>query len=235
MPLLDHFHLPLSVDRPWEGVHSTWATVIAQHLNERLLPKEYVALPHVRLGTAVEIDVAAFQQRQPTGTAASPQTWSPAKPAWSVPVEWDERDVFEVRVYRQEGGPRLVGAVELVSPANKDRPGHRQTFAGKCAGYLRQGVGVVLVDVVTDRQDNLHQEMVSLLELNGSAPFTAPLYAVSYRTVLEETGSRLDVWPERLALGQPLPTLPLWLAEELAVPLDLESTYQTTCRTLRIG
>src|SRR6516162_378682 len=122
MPLLDHFHPPLSVDRPWEGVHSTWATVIAQHLNERLLPKEFVALPHVRLGTAVEIDVAAFQQREPAAAPSSPQAWSPVKPAWSVPVEWDQRDVFEVRVYRQEGGPRLVGAVELVSPANKDRP-----------------------------------------------------------------------------------------------------------------
>ncbi len=227
MPLLDHFHPPLSVDRPWEGVHSTWATVIAQHLNETLLPKEFVALPHVRPGTAVEIDVAAFQQRQPTAAPSSPQ-------AWSVPVEWDERDVFEVRVYRQEGGPRLVGAVELVSPANKDRPGHRQTFAGKCAGYLRQGVGVVLVDVVTDRRENLHQELVSLLELNGSAPFTAPHYGVSYRTVSQDAGSRLEVWPEALALGQPLPRVPLWLAEDLAVPLDLESTYQTTCRTLRI-
>lgn len=234
MPLLDHFHPPLSVDRPWEGVHSAWATVIAQHLNDTLLPKEFVALPHVRLGTAVEIDVAAFQQRQPAAVPTSPQAWAPVKPAWSVPVEWDERDVFEVRVYRQEGGPRLVGAVELVSPANKDRPGHRQTFAGKWAGYLRQGVGLVVVDVVTDRCDSLHQELVSLLELNGSAPFAAELYAVSYRTVALPAGSRLDMWPESLAVGRALPTLPLWLGEELPIRLDLESTYQTTCRTLRI-
>src|SRR5438445_68586 len=153
MPLHDHFHPPLSVDRPWEGFHSTWANEIVRHLNELLLPPEYIAIPHVRLGTAVEVDVATLQQRPVTAGARSPATsiWSPAEPAWSVPVDWEQRDVFEVRITKQEGGPRLVGAVELVSPANKDRPGHRQAFAGKCAGYLRQGVGLVVVDVVTDR------------------------------------------------------------------------------------
>src|SRR5437868_6790345 len=110
MPLLDHFHPPLSVDRPWEGVHSTWATVIAQQLNDALLPREYVAIPHVRLGTAVEIDVATLRERPvPAGSAMqSGPSWSPAEPAWSVPVDWDQRDVFEVRVTKQDGGPRLV-------------------------------------------------------------------------------------------------------------------------------
>ena len=35
-------------------------------------------------------------------------------------------DVFEVQVMRDEGPGRLVAAVELVSPANKDRPSHRE-------------------------------------------------------------------------------------------------------------
>ena len=34
MPLLDHFHPPLSVERPWEGMHSTWASTIATQLNQ---------------------------------------------------------------------------------------------------------------------------------------------------------------------------------------------------------
>jgi hypothetical protein len=37
-----------------------------------------------------------------------------------------------------------------------------------------------------------------------------------------------------LLTGQPLPTLPLWLADDLAVPLDLEATYEQTCGILRI-
>lgn len=37
-----------------------------------------------------------------------------------------------------------------------------------------------------------------------------------------------------LMLGQPLPTLPLWLADNLAVPLELEPSYEETCHVLRI-
>jgi hypothetical protein len=31
-----------------------------------------------------------------------------------------------------------------------------------------------------------------------------------------------------------LPTLPVWLRDDLAVSLDLEASYEETCRTLRI-
>ena len=37
MPLLDHFHPPLSEQRYWEGFHSTWASSIAHQLNDQLL------------------------------------------------------------------------------------------------------------------------------------------------------------------------------------------------------
>lgn len=48
MPLRDHFHPPLIIERPWEGFHSTWATSIADLLNEQILPEQYVALPLVK-------------------------------------------------------------------------------------------------------------------------------------------------------------------------------------------
>ena len=38
-----------------------------------------------------------------------------------------------------------------------------------------------------------------------------------------------------LALGQPLPTLPLWLADDFAVPLELEASYAETCRIFRLA
>jgi hypothetical protein len=37
--------------------------------------------------------------------------------------------------------------------------------------------------------------------------------------------SVLETWAHLLAVGRPLPTLPLWLADDLAVPLELEATY----------
>jgi hypothetical protein len=37
-----------------------------------------------------------------------------------------------------------------------------------------------------------------------------------------------------MTLGQPLPTLPLWLAPDLRVLLPLEPSYEETCRLLHI-
>ena len=87
--------------------------------------------------------------------------WAPAR---DVETDLPDADEYEVRVYDVRRGRRLVAAIELVSPANKDRAGSRRTFAAKCAGYLKHGIGVVIVDVVTARAANLHEELFDLLE-----------------------------------------------------------------------
>jgi hypothetical protein len=45
----------------------------------------------------------------------------------------------------------------------------------------------------------------------------------------------LQSWAYPLDVGQPLPTLPVWLTETHAVSLDLEASYEETCRVLRIA
>jgi hypothetical protein len=130
---------------------------------------------------------------------------------------------------------RLVAAIELVSPANKDRPSHRRAFAAKCAAYLQQNVSVVVVDVVTERRENLHAELMQLLGLDGPAgAVTSGLYTAAYRTAGSGTQMRLEAWPLALAVGDPLPQMPLWIAPDRAVPLDLEASYVAACQSLRI-
>ena len=60
MPLLDHFHPPLSERRPWESFHTTWASALADGLNRDVLPPGYIALEQVHAGAAIEIDVATL-------------------------------------------------------------------------------------------------------------------------------------------------------------------------------
>jgi hypothetical protein len=130
-----------------------------------------------------------------------------------------------------------VAAIELVSPANKDRPSHRRMFAVKCASYLQQGISVMVVDVVTERPGNLHAELLRLLELDVKTPAKAPrdLYATAYRTVPKKKNLVLELWAKQLEVGAPLPTLPLWIAPELSIPVDLEQTYQAACTARRIS
>jgi len=150
-----------------------------------------------------------------------------------VAVAWPDTDAIGVAIRSQEGDPPLVATVELVSPANKDRPESRQAFVAKCAGLLNSGCGLVVVDLVTDRRANLHTEMLALL----GAELTAgggSLSVVAYRSLGGETDGRLEMWPAALAIGQSLPTVPLWLHGEFPVPLDLEASYNAACGDLRI-
>jgi hypothetical protein len=91
------------------------------------------------------------------------------------------------------------------------------------------------VDTVTTRRADLHAAILSLLGVETGAAMPAGLSAVSYRAVgREEETQELQLWPAPLALGQPLPTLPLWIASDFSVPLDLEASYQAACTDLRI-
>ena len=61
-----------------------------------------------------------------------------------------------------------------------------------------------------------------------------PIYAVSCRVLSFQGGQRVETWEHALAVGAALPTLPLWISESRYVPLELERTYEDTCRGLRI-
>ncbi|MGL4555499.1 MAG: DUF4058 family protein [Gemmataceae bacterium] len=237
MPLRDHFHPPLDDLTTWEVLHGGWPMVIAQHLNAHL-PARYVAGPRVHAGAQIEIDVAAYERDTPAFPApgGNGTAWSPTRPSLAVETDLLDSDEYEVRVYDTKRNRRLVAAIEVVSPANKDRAEHRQTFVGKCEALLRKGVSVVVVDLVTSRRFNLYTDLLRLVGQSDPSMAVDPpwAYAAACRWV-ELRGKRtLETWSHPLIVGQTLPTLPLWLAEDFAVPLDLEATYEETCRALRI-
>jgi hypothetical protein len=241
MPLRDHFRPPLSNTSSWEELHGGWPMVIVQQLR-KLLPPGYVAGPRVHSGSQVEIDVSAFEKDRDPFSAASEANGGVATAVWvaepvvRVETELPDDDEYEVRVYDASRGRRLVAAVEIVSPANKDRPENRRAFVTKCAALLQQQVSVAIVDLVTTRQFNLYGD---LLELIGEtdpalAPEPPPLYTAACRWIRRDEAWHFETWTHPLALGQPLPTLPLWLADDLAVPLQLEASYEEACRILRL-
>ncbi len=238
MPLLDHFRRPLNLELPWEAFHNAWATTIAGPLN-RELPPDYRALPLTPLRSGIEVDVGAMQtdSRTSQGNGTATAVWAPPAPPLRGGLEWQRAETFEVRLLQTLGGPQLRAAIELVSPANKDRSASRRAFAIMCAAYLHQGVTVIVIDVVTERLADLHLELMALLQPVGGLAWRSAsgLSAIAYRTVPGQEGFELQAWPEALAVGSPLPTPPLWLEEELCLPLPLEESYQATCELLRIA
>jgi len=243
MPLRDHFHAPWNEQNPREGFHSAWVNTMVRQLNGSVLPRHFRAIPQVHLGPFVETDLATFEQdpladasrqAEEAGNGEGTAAWAPPQAVQTLEVEFPAQDVFEVRVHDDRRGMHLVAVVELVSPGNKDRTEQRQAFVAKCAAYLQERVGVVVVDVVTTRHVNLHRELLAMFSLPQGETDLADLYAVSYRNRKENGKWRLDTWPVGLTVGGPLPTMPLWLASSFAVPLDLEKSYEETCQVLRI-
>ena len=238
MPLRDHFRPPMSNLASWEEVHGAWPGVIAFRLND-LLPPEFRSGVKIHLGSLVEVDVGAFE-RENAGTSHNGSdvgaaiAWQAAAPTLLLDTDELTPPEYEVRVYDVSESRRLVAAVEIVSPCNKDRASARDAFVSKCHALLQEQVCVVIVDPVTERGANLYAELARRIGAEPPATADEPIYAVSCRTLIAKR-YRVEAWEHTLTVGASLPTLPLWISESRYVPLELERTYEDTCRGLRIA
>jgi len=245
MLLRDHFRPPVSKRSSWEGFHGGWPMRIVEELAPRL-PEGFVAEPRVYLGSSYEIDVCTFEhgddgepatglaQESSLSLAPMPRTLCP--PTLTLDAEFPVQYAYEVLIFDLERDRRLVAAVQIVSPANKDRPESRQLFLAKCFNLLRQDVCLSIVDLVTIRPFNFYTELLAMLDRRDPA-FSDPvpaIYAVTCRKRNLGPQTKLDPWSHRLAVGQPLPSLPVWLSQTHSLTLDLEASYEETCRVLRI-
>jgi hypothetical protein len=211
------------------------------------LPKGFAAEPRVHLGTYFEIDVGTFDKEGERDWPSDPQpvtnggvataTLAPPAPTLTVEVDFPDQYAYEVLIFDQTRNRRLVAAVEIVSPANKDRPESRHLFTAKCANLLRKDVCVSLVDLVTACRFNLYTELLALLGQTdpSMSPDPPPIYAATCRKRQAGRKTMLDTWAVPLVVGQALPPLYIWLTETLIVSLDLEASYEQTCRALQIG
>src|SRR5271163_4225709 len=170
MPLRDHFRSPLDDVHSWDGLHGMWPAMIVRQLIE-VLPEPYFAAPGVHLGTLYEVDVGTY--REPLtelngsdggegGVAVA--TYAPPKPTLTLEPRLPNQDVYEVRIYDSRRNRRLVAAIEIVSPSNKDRPETRGTFVSKVATLLKNDVCVSIVDVVSTSHFNLYADLLKFLE-----------------------------------------------------------------------
>ncbi len=240
MPLRDHFRSPLDDVHSWDELHGMWPAMIVRELVQ-VLPEPYYAAPGVHLGTLYEIDVATYREPPPGHSLikeddAQASPYVAPSPTLTQEAHLPQEDVYEIRIYDSRRNRRLVAAIELVSPSNKDRPESRANFVSKVAALLKQDVCVSIVDVVSIRCCNLYAELLSLVACHDPALSEPPagMYAVTARMRHDGSLPIMDNWYYQLDIGQPLPTIPIWLTVSQAISLQLESSYEEACRSLRI-
>jgi len=240
MPLRDHFRPPLDDVHSWDELHGGWPMMIVRQL-AAILPEPYFAAPGVHLGSLFEIDVGTYEESESNGGivgtgGTATATYAPPQPTLTLEPHLPNQDEYEVRIYDSRRHRRLVAAIELVSPSNKDRAESRSAFVAKVAALVKNGICTSIVDVVSTSESNLYADLLNFVHgvdpMLGDVP--PPMYAATIRTRYEGRRRLMDSWYHPLAVGQPLPTLPVWLKEQWAISLDLEASYEETCRTLRI-
>src|SRR5437660_766545 len=85
MPLLDHFHPPISERRSWEGFHGLWAAALVEKLNRDILADDYFADMQVHIGSQVEVDIATLAELR-EGEKPRAAATATLAPVWAPPV-----------------------------------------------------------------------------------------------------------------------------------------------------
>jgi hypothetical protein len=143
MPLVDHFHKPISRIHSWESFHSFWAVAIAEALGEQLPESRFLAEVQVTVGSRIEADVREWKldedEHKGNGAIGGVAVQTYTAPAAVRSLDFMFPDDIEVRIHDLRDGKSLVGVIELVSPANKDRPENRRAFAANASPICTGG------------------------------------------------------------------------------------------------
>ncbi len=234
MPMHDWLRVKAGV---YHNFHFRWIAAIMDRLNAGLLPAGYFAMAEQIIGQP-ESDVVALETFAPVspprngerGVATAPIR-SQTRFVVQYPPETQRyaRKTHRV-VVRHELG-KVVAVVEVVSPGNKDRQHSLRTFVDKCVDLLDQQVNLLIIDPFPAGAHDaygIHQLISAVYSDEPFAlPADKPLTFVAY-----PVSPLLTAYVEPIAVGDPLPDMPLFLCDDQGTNVPLEETYETTWRVL---
>ena len=231
MPLHDWSDLP-----GWDGVHQLWGVELL-HAIQLLLPPAY----RVYIGTRPTFAIGRPDDGRPdVGVSHWNPGGSTTTPVAHDSLEPDEEVAVMVLAAETallvERAGRLVAAVELVSPRNKDRLSAQAAYSAAYTGYLLRGVHLLLVDVHRRPTAFSFADRIAGELGMSQHPLPSP-NAVGYRVggPTPEGGRFLALWRRPLAVGEPLPPMVLPLSPDESVTVDLDGTYRRAAAAAYLG
>ncbi len=216
--------------------HLEWISAIQRALNAGILPGGYYALAEQVAG-GPRPDVLALERVVPVSGNGSPTSAhspggvalaeAPPKVRFAAELPPNEytRKQRQVSI-RHISNDQVVALVEIVSAGNKEGVTPIREFVEKAVHFLDAGVHLLILDLFppTPRDpDGIHRLIWSYMTTDRfERPADEPLTAAAY-----VGGPRRRAFVESLAVGRPLPDMPLFLEPEVYVAVPLERTYQT--------
>jgi hypothetical protein len=213
--------------------HSAWIIHLKEALNEGLLPPDYYASAEQHAGLTVA-DILALRvpdwsaaQKRPAPSGGVAVVEAPPKVSRRLAIDPARRP--RTLAIRHASGHHVVALVEIVSPANIDRPASVRTFVRKAVSVLECGCHLLILDLFPPGPHAPRglPEAVwrGLSRRRYRLPPDRPLTLAAV-----VAGLRHEAYLEHLALGDPLPDMPLFLSAERYVYAPLESTYLAAYR-----
>ncbi len=219
--------------RTYHGFHTVWIGEIARVLNNGLLPSLFYAEPEKVAGDTgpdvlrleIDSDIDLALPADAGGTALLTET----QPQVTMTQTASEAEVYGERrqrlAIRHTSGDRLVAYIELVSAGNKSSGRTLDRFLDKVCSVIEQGIHLLIVDPFPPGSLDPHGIHGAIWhELDPSAPFCFPdqrrLTAVAYHALRPPVA-----YVEPMAIGLPLPAMPLFLDVSRYVTLLFEPAY----------
>lgn len=211
----------------FHAFHHRWISAFSDYLNAGSLPADYYALPE-QVAAGFGPDVLTLQARSPSAAASAATATQPRPRTRFVAetsTEFYRRKKSSV-VVRHVSGDRIVAVLEIVSPGNKSTRDGFRAFVNKACELLEHRIHLLLVDPFppTARDpEGIHAAIWG--EVTDQAfqlPADKPLTLVAYETDLVTRA-----YIEPIAVGDPLPDMPLYLEPDRYILLPLEATYAT--------
>jgi hypothetical protein len=209
--------------------HQSWSIRIKDALNAGRLPKGVAALVEQRVGPW-EGDVLSIETRAQQQAEARSSGVAVMEPPSTRIIRRTDKQFHAARANRivvKHHLGRIIAVIEIVSPGNKDSRAALRDFVEKTVELLRSGIHVLVVDLFppTPRDPYGMHKVIwdEIVEEDFAFPPGKDRVLVSYKT-----GNERTAYIEPVAVGDPLPDMPLFLASELHVMAPLELTYAAT-------
>ncbi len=227
MPIHDWSRVP---SRLFHDFHQSWSIRIKDALNAGRLPDGVEALVEQRAGPK-ESDVLAIEVRPGRHPGEEPDGGVATLPPPATRIvrrttrAMDASRANRIVVTHHLG--RIIAVIEIVSPGNKDSRAALRDLVEKTVDCLRRGIHVLIVDLFppTARDPfGIHKVIWDeIVEEDFAFPEGKDRILVSYKT-----GDERAAYIEPVAVGDPLPDMPLFLTGDFHVMVPLEPTYQAT-------
>jgi hypothetical protein len=236
MPIHDWTRVTAGI---FHDFHHEWISTIKRALNDGVLPPDYYALAE-QIAGGLHPDVLTLEHDRPasapsgdngpssatSGRGGIALATAPPRVRFTATVEPERYAQKRSRVaIRHSSDDQVVALLEIVSPGNKASRHALRSFVEKALEFLEAGVHLLLIDLFPPGPRNpqgIHAAIWSeICDDPFELPPAQPLTLVAYAAGLVKRA-----FIEPVAVGDRLPSMPLFLEPEVYVLVPLEATYQ---------